>query len=224
MANKKHPGRNRSGHQPKKYIPPKPVTAPVPEPTEEEMGEKYADMGMLRATMHIWKDSSPLTFVTYVPVIALYLVYCVLWFGASVLAFFPATLDFALAARDVLMLGNSFVAAAGIPLLLFILHLGYNMKNKKYYFFNTLLYTVPAAFLYVVLDMLNTVVAFMFDTNAGLIIREKAVVDLVVLAIAIIVTFFLGCIAQFVLSIKRQRDNPPFTGVTLQPLKPGRKK
>ncbi len=221
MANKKHPGRNRSGHQPKKYIPPKPV---VPPPTEEELGEKYADMGLLRATLHIWRDSSPLTFITYLPVMALYLVYCVLWFGASVLAFFPSTLEFAVAARDMLMLGNSFVGAVGVPLLLFILHLGYNMKNKKYYFFNTLLYTVPASFLYLLLDMLNTVVAFMFDVNAGLIIREKAVVDLVVLAVAVIFTFFLGCIAQFVLSIKRQRDNPPFAGVTLPGIRQSRRK
>lgn len=214
MATKKHPGRNRPSHQKKKYTPPE--IRPSAELTEEEIGEKYAGKGIIRATLGIWRDSSPLTFITYMPIILLHLLYCLFWFAASILAFFDATLEFAVAAHDRLMLINSFVGAIGVPLMLFVLHLVYNIKKKRYYFFNTLIYSLPAGALYILLDFLNTAVAYMFDANAGEIIREKLFVNLIMLAVMAVLTFFLGCIAQFALSIKRQREEPLNVGLPLR--------
>ena len=73
-----------------------------------------------------------------------------------------------------------------------------------------------AGALYILLDFLNTAVAYMFDANAGEIIREKLFVNLIMLAVMAVLTFFLGCIAQFALSIKRQREEPLNVGLPLR--------
>jgi cellulose synthase/poly-beta-1,6-N-acetylglucosamine synthase-like glycosyltransferase len=207
MAKKKSATKHGKKYQPKKYTPPAPPSQTTEE-ADREFIEKYGDRGIVRTTLRVWKDVSPLTFITYFPVIVLYIIYCVLWFLINIFVFIPSTVEFGFAGRDVLQFCSLCAAAVGVPLLETVLHTVYCIKNKKRYFFNTVLYTLPASLLYIALDLINVVIAFMLIEGGGVLISDKLVTVLYELCAAVGVVFLGGGAAQVILTIKFPKAHP----------------
>jgi len=205
MAKKKSPTRHGQKYQPRKYTPP----ANPPKTIEEEDREfikKYGDHGIVKTTLRVWKDVSPLTFITYFPVLLIYILYCVLWFLINIFVFIPATREFGFTGRDALQFGSTWIAAIGIPLLETILHTVYSIKRRKRYFFNSILYTLPASLLYIVLDFINVAIAYMLFEGGGALILEKLMTVLYEFFAAVGTVFIGGCVAQVILTIKFPKE------------------
>ena len=140
---------------------------------KREFDEKYSKGGIIKNTLKIWRDSSPVTFITYFPVIFSHFAFTMLWFSASILIFIGPIAKIGVFARDFLAVLNTVMAAFGIPLILTYMHLKYDIKKKKYYFFNTLLYTLPASVIYAALNLLNGIIAVMFQEDRAKLITDQ---------------------------------------------------
>lgn len=192
--------------QKKQYSPPA-----VQKPQEEidrEFAERYGEGGVLKNTLKIWRDSSRATFITYFPVLLFELLYCVIWFVVSIFAFIPGTQGFGLAGRDVIVFANAIITAVGLPLLLSYLHVRYNFANKRYYFTNAFKYILPACVVYLILDFLNSYIAFMFADNLGEAVMAKLETSLYIAIVMAAAIAIFACIAQVALMIKKNKDEP----------------
>ncbi|MBQ4048258.1 MAG: hypothetical protein IJC93_07825 [Clostridia bacterium] len=193
----------------------KQYTAPVPSISEKEQEEldrefmeKYSEGGIIKNVLKIWRDTSRIGFITYFPVILLEFVYCVIWFLVSIFTFFEATQSFGLMGRDAVIFVNSVIVSIGLPLVLSYLHLRYNIKNKRWYFFNAVKYVLPACLIYLVLDFVNLCIAVMFMDSAGEAILAKLETSAVMGIVAIVAIAVFGCIAQLFLLWKRNKAEP----------------
>lgn len=138
--------------------------------TEEDkynFDTKYTSKYLIVNLLNIWRDSAPKGFMTYFPVMVLYLFYCVLWFFVSVLLPFQATAEFAYYARNIMALATPYIGAIVLPIILTYNHTRYNIKFKRYWFVKNLLYVVPATYLFIFLCWLNYIIAVAFQSNAG---------------------------------------------------------
>ena len=158
--------------------------------------------------LKIWRDTSRIGFITYFPVILLEFVYCVIWFLVSIFTFFEATQSFGLMGRDAVIFVNSVIVSICLPLVLSYLHLRYNIKNKRWYFFNAVKYVLPACLIYLVLDFVNLCIAVMFMDSAGEAILAKLETSAVMGIVAIVAIAVFGCIAQLFLLWKRNKAEP----------------
>lgn len=193
----------------KQYAPPASViSAKEQEELDREFMEKYSEGGIIKNVLKIWRDTSRIGFITYFPVILLEFVYCVVWFLVSLFTFFEATREFGLMGRDAVIFVNSVIVSIGLPLVLSYLHLRYNIKNKRWYFFNAIKYVLPACLIYLVLDFLNLCVAVMFMDSAGEAILAKLETSAVMGIVAIVAIAVFGCIAQLFLLWKRNKVEP----------------
>lgn len=193
----------------KQYAPPASViSAKEQEELDREFMEKYSEGGIIKNVLKIWRDTSRIGFITYFPVILLEFIYCVVWFVVSLFTFFQATQKFGLMGRDAVIFVNSVIVSVGLPLVLSYLHLRYNIKNKRWYFFNAIKYVLPACLIYLVLDFLNLCVAVMFMDSAGEAILAKLETSAVMGIVAIVAIAVFGCIAQLFLLWKRNKAEP----------------
>ena len=208
--------KNRKQYE-NKHIEKRLYTAPAPTKTiskqeqeelDREFMAKYSQGGVIKNVLKIWRDSSRISFITYFPVILLEFIYCVLWFVVSLFTFIPPTQQFGLMGRDALIFVNSILVSLGLPLILSYLHLRYNIKNKRWYFFNAIKYVLPACIIYLVLDFLNLCIALMFMENAGQAIMAKLETSLVMAIVLIVAIAVFGCIAQMFLLWKRNKIEP----------------
>jgi hypothetical protein len=181
------------------------------EEDKKEIAEKYGEGGIVKNTLKIWKDSSPVGYMTYFPVIFTQFIYTVLWFLASVLIFIRPLNEIGILARDYLTLINTVVAAVGIPLYLSYRHLRYNIRNEKYYFFNTLKYTLPASAIYVALYYVYTLVGFVFSENRAELISAQNTLTLYVALAMIGCVMIASCIAQILLMARKSRMDGTLT-------------
>ena len=193
----------------KQYAPPAAViSAKEQEELDREFMEKYSVGGIIKNVLKIWRDTSRIGFITYFPVILLEFIYCVVWFVVSLFTFFQATQKFGLMGRDAVIFVNSVIVSVGLPLVLSYLHLRYNIKNKRWYFFNAIKYVLPACLIYLVLDFLNLCVAVMFMDSAGEAILAKLETSAVMGIVAIVAIAVFGCVAQLFLLWKRNKAEP----------------
>ena len=177
--------------------------------TEEEKNmfeEKYTSKHLIVNLIHIWRDSAPMGFISYFPVMLLYLAYCVLWFLDSVLLLVPEARNFAVAARNAMLQISPYVGALGLPVVLTYLHTRYNIAHSVYYYLKNLLYVFPATILYIALCYLNFIVAVMFQSNAGELIVAVLKTSWVPLATAGGAILLCSAVAQAVLMSRRARD------------------
>ena len=192
--------------QKKQYEPP--VVQKSQEEIDREFAERYGEGGVLKNTLKIWRDSSRATFITYFPVLLFELIYCVAWFIVSVFAFIPGTRSFGLAGRDVIVFINAMIAAVGLPLLLSYLHVRYNFAAKRYYFTNAFKYVLPACVIYLILDFINSYIAFMLAENRGEATIAKLETSLYIAIVMAAAIAIFACIAQVALMIKKNKDEP----------------
>lgn len=186
------------------------------EEERKDFTENYSKGGIIRNLIKIWRDSSPVTFMTYFPVVLSQLAFTLLWFFASILMFIGPTQGIGTSVRDFLTLFNVVMAAFGVPLILTYLHLKYNIRKKKYYFINTLLYTLPACIIYVALNLLNTVITVIFQEDRAELISTQLEFTLYILAAMLATLTITSCIAQLVLLYKRSRSEVPVTKLGLK--------
>ncbi len=181
------------------------------EAEKDEIEQRYGQGGIIKNTLKIWKDSSPLTFLSYFPVILSQVIFTVLWFFASMLMFFPVTVEIGFIGTNALVFINMIMAALGLPIILTILHFIFNYKNNRYYFTNAIFYILPAAAVYVVLDFLNALIAVMLWENAKSEISAKFEMSLYTALIMIAAVAVLALTAQLILLFKRNKDEPVLT-------------
>lgn len=191
-------------------------TIVLSEADKKEMAEKYGNGGVIKNTIKIWKDSSPVSYMTYFPIIFAQLIYTVLWFLASILIFIGPMNEIGVATRDYLTLINTVAAAFGIPLYLSYRHLKYNIKNGKYYFFNTLKYTFPASFIYVALYYIDVLIEVAFNENSAELISAQNQLTLFVALAMIGSVMIASCIAQIVLMARKSKMDGTLTKLGLK--------
>ncbi len=193
----------------KRYQPPEPK---VPQRTEEEeMAEvvaKYGEGNMLKNILRIWRDTSKLTFLSYLPVIALEALYAVTWFLVSMLILIPPARNFCAVGRDIITLTNVVISAFIMPLVLTVLHGIYAVREKKKYFSNALRYVFPASLLYLVLDIVNNFVAVMFYPDRSVLIAEKLNLALWQGGFMAVIIALAGFVVQMILTYKFSQDRP----------------
>ena len=149
--------------------------------------------------------------MTYFPIVLSQLIFTLLWFLASIVMFIEPLRIYGLWARDFLLFFNALLAAIGIPLLLTFLHLRHNIKNKKYYFFNTLIYTLPAALLYVILEFVNVAIAVIFEDNRAELITTQLDLSLIILIAMFGIVMIFSSVAQVILLFKRSKSDQNVT-------------
>lgn len=193
--------------QKKTYTKPSPRPA-AQEPIDQEFIDRYGQGGILKNTLKIWRDSSKVTFLAYFPVILLELLYCVVWFCASIFVFIPATRTFGGHARDAVVFINVMICVIGLPILLTWLHLRYNLKQKRYYFTNAFRYILPASALYWALHFINIYISFMFDENRTQLLKAQLETSMYMGLVMIAAIAIFGCVAQVVLLWKRNKEEP----------------
>ncbi|MGN1451035.1 MAG: hypothetical protein ACI4XQ_02955 [Eubacteriales bacterium] len=182
----------------------KPIT--VTEEDKELFEKKYNSKHLIVNLLRIWRDSAPKGFISYFPVMVLYLVYCVLWFLASVLLLFKGTAEFAYNVRNILLNYTPYIGAVLLPVVLTYLHARYNARLLKYYYIKNLLYVIPATLLFIVLCWLNFIIAVMFQSNAGELIKNLFSGCWIVFVLALGMILLCSAIAQAFLMSRRSRD------------------
>ena len=183
-----------------------PIT--VTEEDEYNFKTKYTSRFLVVNLLNIWKDSAPRGFMSYFPVMMLYLFYCVLWFFASLLLPFPKTAEFAYMARNLMLQYTPYIGAVAIPAILTYNHTRYNLKHKNWWFIKNLLYVIPATYLFIFLCWLNFIVAVMFQPGAGETILALFQNCWLVLIVAFGLIMVCAAVGQTILMVKRmQGDN-----------------
>lgn len=208
MGNKKTKKQYQNRRTQPKPKPEREVPALSPEEEEREFMERYGSGSIFKNVLKIWRDTSPLSFITYVPVILVEAVYCVAWFIASMLVFIPATRDAGIAGRDGIVFCSSVIVSFGMPLLLTFLHLRHNWREHKWYFWNAIRYVLPGCAVYLGLDLVNSVIAVLFQPDTGSLILEKLKTSMYMGIAMIAFIALIGGISQLVLLWKRNKLEP----------------
>jgi len=183
------------------------------EKEKAEFAEKYGKGGIIKNTLKIWKNSSKTTFITYFPIIVAQALFTALWFISSMMIFIGPISEYGIIARDFLVFFNSMMAAFGIPLILSYLHLRLNLKAGKYYFFNTMKYTLPASFLYVMLNFLNMAITVMFKAE---LLKEELNTSFYIFLAMVGTVMVASCIAQVVLISRKSKQDALVTKLGLK--------
>lgn len=212
MATKKHPGRvNRKNpkKQAVKKLPEVRAEQPAVSEGDREFIEKYSKGNVLVNVLKIWRDTSPRWFLTFFPVVALQLLYSFVFFTAQVVMFVPMAEQTAAGLVGAVYNINKFVAAFALPVVLSLLHLIYNIKNKKYFFFNSLIYIIPGCAVYALLDFVSGFLAYAFTAESlGRTVVENLGYSGIVVAGAVIMSLLAGAACQLVLTLVRNRRGP----------------
>ena len=178
------------------------------EEEEREFMERYGTGSVFKNVLKIWRDTSPLSFLTYVPVILIEAVYCVAWFLASMLVFIPATRNAGYAGQNGIMICSAVIVVFGMPLLLTFLHLRHNWREHRWYFWNAIRYVLPGCAVYLGLDLLNYVIAVLFRSDTGTLILGKLKLSLLMGAVMLAFIALIGGISQLALLWKRNKLEP----------------
>lgn len=172
----------------------------------KSLAEKYPGNNILKNVLRIWRDSSPRSFMTYVPVLALFLLYSVLMFVVNMLMLIPLLEEAMLSVIRGIVVVNRLILMFGLPLMLSMMHLIYNWKTEKYYFFNSLLYILPACALYGVLEFISKLIPVLFYKGMGDVVKKYVTESLLILFVCVVVVFCLGGLAQALLAFRRNQE------------------
>jgi hypothetical protein len=172
----------------------------------QRLAEQYPGNNILKNVLLIWRDNAPRGFMTFVPVLTLFLLYSVIWFISHMLMLIPALSDNMLEFIKGIVFINRLILMFGLPFMLTVLHLIYNWKTQKYYYFNSVLYVLPACILYAVLEFLSKLIPVLFYKGMGETIKTYVSDSLILLLVSVIVVFCLGALAQMILSFRKNHE------------------
>ncbi len=173
---------------------------------EYNFEQKYTSKFLIVNLLNIWRDSAPRGFMSYFPVMALYVFYCIIWFFISILLPFEATAKFAGEARNLMLIYTPYIGATLLPAILTYNHTRYNLRHKKYWFVKNLLYIVPATYLFMFLCWLNFIISVMFMEGAGAIIVNLLQNIWLPLLVALGIILLCAAIGQTILMTRKNQD------------------